>query len=221
MAQLTETGRKHIARKNFAYVDKEGGEHLPLCAPRGHVRNLAAISAEDRDVELRLEGVHLAAHGDGAGDGIARLRRVHLGHAGGRGVGVGLADVRRCCGSRRLLTWRGRDRRAGGDVHAIAVLAGKHQNDGAHHREEQSVLHISPTYGKTPARGERLSAPRLDPEAPAVRAYGYVAVTVGPEDGVAVEAFEHLLGGMAIGVVRADRDDVHQGADGLQERRRA
>ena len=30
MAQLTETGRKHIAPKNFAYIDKEGGEHLPI-----------------------------------------------------------------------------------------------------------------------------------------------------------------------------------------------
>jgi hypothetical protein len=41
MAQLTETGRKHIARKNFAYVDKEGGEHLPI-HDEDHVRNAIA-----------------------------------------------------------------------------------------------------------------------------------------------------------------------------------
>ncbi|MDP9252212.1 MAG: hypothetical protein M3O80_04325 [Chloroflexota bacterium] len=41
MAELTETGRKHIARKNFAYVDKEGGEHLPI-HDEEHVRNAIA-----------------------------------------------------------------------------------------------------------------------------------------------------------------------------------
>jgi TRAP-type C4-dicarboxylate transport system substrate-binding protein len=41
MATLTETGRKHIARKNFAYVDKEGGEHLPI-HDEEHVRNAIA-----------------------------------------------------------------------------------------------------------------------------------------------------------------------------------
>jgi hypothetical protein len=41
MAQLTETGRKHIARKNFAYVDKEGGEHLPI-HDADHARNAIA-----------------------------------------------------------------------------------------------------------------------------------------------------------------------------------
>ena len=41
MAQLTETGRKHIARKNFAYVDKKGGEHLPI-HDEEHVRNAIA-----------------------------------------------------------------------------------------------------------------------------------------------------------------------------------
>lgn len=41
MAQLTEMGRKHIARKNFAYVDKEGGEHLPI-HDEEHVRNAIA-----------------------------------------------------------------------------------------------------------------------------------------------------------------------------------
>jgi hypothetical protein len=41
MAQLTERGRKHIARKNFAYVDKEGGEHLPI-HDEEHVRNAIA-----------------------------------------------------------------------------------------------------------------------------------------------------------------------------------
>ena len=41
MAQLTETGRKHIAKKNFAYVDREGGEHLPI-HDEEHVRNAIA-----------------------------------------------------------------------------------------------------------------------------------------------------------------------------------
>ena len=41
MAQLTERGRKHIAKKNFAYVDKEGGEHLPI-HDEEHVRNAIA-----------------------------------------------------------------------------------------------------------------------------------------------------------------------------------
>ncbi len=41
MAQLTEAGRKHVARKNFAYVDKEGGEHLPM-HDADHVRNAIA-----------------------------------------------------------------------------------------------------------------------------------------------------------------------------------
>jgi hypothetical protein len=41
VAQLTETGRKHIATKNFAYVDKEGGEHLPI-HDEEHVRNAIA-----------------------------------------------------------------------------------------------------------------------------------------------------------------------------------
>jgi len=41
MATLSETGRKHIARKNFAYVDKEGGEHLPI-HDEEHVRNAIA-----------------------------------------------------------------------------------------------------------------------------------------------------------------------------------
>ena len=41
MAQLTEKGRKHIAPKNFAYVDKEGGEHLPI-HDADHVRNAIA-----------------------------------------------------------------------------------------------------------------------------------------------------------------------------------
>lgn len=41
MAQLTERGRSRIARKNFAYVDKEGGEHLPI-HDADHVRNAIA-----------------------------------------------------------------------------------------------------------------------------------------------------------------------------------
>ena len=56
MAQLTATGRKHIARKNFAYVDSRGGEHLPI-HDEEHVRNAIArfdqvrgVSDEDRDL---------------------------------------------------------------------------------------------------------------------------------------------------------------------------
>lgn len=41
MTQLSATGRKHIARKNFAYVDKVGGEHLPI-HDEEHVRNAVA-----------------------------------------------------------------------------------------------------------------------------------------------------------------------------------
>jgi hypothetical protein len=41
VAELTETGRKHIARKNFAYVDSQGGEHLPI-HDEDHVRNAIA-----------------------------------------------------------------------------------------------------------------------------------------------------------------------------------
>lgn len=41
MATLSETGRKHIARKNFAYIDKRGGEHLPI-HDEEHVRNAIA-----------------------------------------------------------------------------------------------------------------------------------------------------------------------------------
>jgi hypothetical protein len=41
LAQLTATGRKHIARKNFAYVDSRGGEHLPI-HDEEHVRNAIA-----------------------------------------------------------------------------------------------------------------------------------------------------------------------------------
>ena len=41
MAELTTRGRKHVARKNFAYVDKDGGEHLPI-HDASHVRNAMA-----------------------------------------------------------------------------------------------------------------------------------------------------------------------------------
>jgi hypothetical protein len=41
VAALSETGRKHIARKNFAYVDSQGGEHLPI-HDEDHVRNAIA-----------------------------------------------------------------------------------------------------------------------------------------------------------------------------------
>jgi hypothetical protein len=41
MPELTEMGRKHIASKNFAYIDKEGGEHLPI-HDEEHARNAIA-----------------------------------------------------------------------------------------------------------------------------------------------------------------------------------
>jgi hypothetical protein len=41
MAELTTRGRKHIASKNFAYVDKDGGEHLPI-HDASHTRNAMA-----------------------------------------------------------------------------------------------------------------------------------------------------------------------------------
>jgi hypothetical protein len=41
MAELTTRGRKHIAARNFAYVDKDGGEHLPI-QDASHIRNAMA-----------------------------------------------------------------------------------------------------------------------------------------------------------------------------------
>ncbi len=41
MATLTEKERDRIPRDEFAYVDKEGGEHLPI-HDESHVRNAMA-----------------------------------------------------------------------------------------------------------------------------------------------------------------------------------
>ena len=64
MAQLTETGRKHVARKNFAYVDKDGGEHLPI-HDADHVRNAIArfnqTAFESVDAKERARRKVLAA----------------------------------------------------------------------------------------------------------------------------------------------------------------
>jgi hypothetical protein len=38
MAELTNRGRKHIKKDNFAYVDKDGEGHLPI-HDESHVRN--------------------------------------------------------------------------------------------------------------------------------------------------------------------------------------
>lgn len=38
MAELDEAARKDLDRDDFAYVDKEGGEHLPI-HDEAHVRN--------------------------------------------------------------------------------------------------------------------------------------------------------------------------------------
>ena len=41
MAQLTEKQRDHLKPSQFAYVDKDGGEHLPI-HDESHVRNAIA-----------------------------------------------------------------------------------------------------------------------------------------------------------------------------------
>ena len=41
MAQLTEKQRDRLTKRDFAYVDKDGGEHLPI-NDASHVRNAMA-----------------------------------------------------------------------------------------------------------------------------------------------------------------------------------
>ena len=41
MAELTEKQRERLSKSEFAYVDKEGGEHLPI-HDASHVRNAIA-----------------------------------------------------------------------------------------------------------------------------------------------------------------------------------
>src|SRR5688500_9539033 len=41
MAELTEKQRDRLEKSDFAYVDKEGGEHLPI-NDESHVRNAIA-----------------------------------------------------------------------------------------------------------------------------------------------------------------------------------
>lgn len=41
MAELTIKGRKRLSNKQFAYVDTDGGEHLPI-HDESHVRNAMA-----------------------------------------------------------------------------------------------------------------------------------------------------------------------------------
>lgn len=88
MAQLTEIGRKHIARKNFAYVDKEGGEHLPI-HDADHVRNAIArfnqtafesIEAKEKArrrilARAKRQGIRVAKD-DAAAKGAGSLERV-------------------------------------------------------------------------------------------------------------------------------------------------
>ena len=76
MAQLTETGRRHIARKNFAYVDKAGGEHLPI-HDEDHVRNAIA-----RFNQTRFESI----------DAKERARRKVLAAAKRHGIEVAKDD---------------------------------------------------------------------------------------------------------------------------------
>src|SRR3990172_9250267 len=58
---------------------------------------------------------------------------------------------------------------------------------------------------------------RLYPEVVAVGGDGDVAVLVGAEDGVAVEAGEGFGGGVTVGVELAHGDDVDDGMDALEE----
>ena len=41
MAQLTAAARDRLTKRDFAYVDKDGGEHLPI-HDESHVRNAIA-----------------------------------------------------------------------------------------------------------------------------------------------------------------------------------
>ena len=93
MAQLTETGRKHIARKNFAYVDKEGGEHLPI-HDADHVRNAIA-----RFNQTAFESV----------DAKEKARRKVLAAAKRHGIEVAKDDevARRADSLKRVRTKRG------------------------------------------------------------------------------------------------------------------
>jgi uncharacterized membrane protein len=93
MAQLSETGRKHIARKNFAYVDKEGGEHLPI-HDADHVRNAIA-----RFNQTAFESV----------DAKEKARRKVLAAAKRHGIDVAKDDVvaKRADSLKRVRTKRG------------------------------------------------------------------------------------------------------------------
>lgn len=91
MAQLTETGRKHIARKNFAYVDKEGGEHLPI-HDEEHVRNAIA-----RFNQTAFESV----------DAKEKARRKVLAAAKRHGIEVAKDDqIAKVVGSKRSISAR-------------------------------------------------------------------------------------------------------------------
>ena len=93
MAQLTETGRKHVARKNFAYVDKDGGEHLPI-HDADHVRNAIA-----RFNQTAFESV----------DAKERARRKVLAAAKRHGIEVAKDDevAKRADSLKRVRTKRG------------------------------------------------------------------------------------------------------------------
>jgi len=93
MAQLTETGRKHVARKNFAYVDKDGGEHLPI-HDADHVRNAIA-----RFNQTAFESV----------DAKERARRKVLAAAKRHGIDVAKDDevAKRADSLKRVRTKRG------------------------------------------------------------------------------------------------------------------
>jgi hypothetical protein len=99
MATLTETGRKHIARKNFAYVDKEGGEHLPI-HDEEHVRNAIArfnqtafesVAAKEKArrkvlAAAKKHGIEVAQDDEVAKAGPLKRVRTKRGMRGGKKV---------------------------------------------------------------------------------------------------------------------------------------
>ena len=93
MATLTEAGRRRIASKNFAYIDKRGGEHLPI-HDEEHVRNAIA-----RFNQTAFESV----------DAKERARRKVLAAAKRHGIEVAKDDevTKRADSLKRVRTKRG------------------------------------------------------------------------------------------------------------------
>jgi hypothetical protein len=111
MAQLTETGRKHIARKNFAYIDKDGGDHLPI-HDEEHVRNAIA-----RFNQTAFESAPAKE----------RARRKILAAAKRHGIQVARDDeiAKRAGSLKRVRTRRGR---RGGSKVVSRVMGARHRS---------------------------------------------------------------------------------------------